>query len=65
MQKDKSYYNKKYYEGNKPYPVRLGRLKAEFQQKAVEEDISLHAYIKRILEKHFTEEAPVIKGELK
>lgn len=50
---DKAEYNKKYYEANKPYPVRLGELKAKLQQEAFEEDKSIHYRLKKIVSDYF------------
>ena len=37
---------------NKPFPVRLGELKPPLQQEAVDNDRSLHYWIKKILKEY-------------
>jgi hypothetical protein len=37
---------------NKPFPIRLGELKPPLQKEAVDNDRSLHYWIKKILKKY-------------
>jgi hypothetical protein len=50
---DKTEYNKRYYEKEKPYPLRLGELKRKVQIEAFEKDKSMHAVLKDIVREHF------------
>ena len=54
-------YNKKYYQANKPYPIRLGDLKTKLQQEAFETDKSLHEVLKKIVKEHFERREQTIK----
>lgn len=48
-------------DNNKPFPVRLGDMKTELQQQAVEQDRSLHYLIRKILKSHLEKGKKKIK----
>jgi len=57
----KSEYNKKYYQANKPYPIRLGDLKSKLQQDAFENDKSIPDVLRKIVSDYYDQKEKSIK----
>ncbi len=49
----KADYNRKYYEQNTPYPIRLGELKRQLQKEAFELDTSIPERIRSIISGYY------------
>lgn len=52
-QYSRSEYNKRYYEANTPYPVRLGDLKDDLQADAFKQSTSIAEVLRNVLKKHY------------